>query len=90
MTKYAIVPVEPPVEMRECGSSHWSAFCRDGHDPRKAAATLYCSMLAARPALDADLLAALELARELVREGRSGDAGVLARALLRAAGQEDV
>lgn len=83
MTKYAIVPVEPTDRMmiRACNSIHPDDYEQFGGN--------YRTMLAARPPLDADMQAALELARSLVREGRSGDAGVLARALLRATGQED-
>jgi len=44
--------------------------------------------IAARPPLPADIEAAVEFAEQLVREGRSGDAGVLARALLKACGRE--
>ena len=58
-----------------------------GHS-RRSLADHYMAMLAAAPPPSADIEAALKLANELVREGRSGDAGILARALLKSWGRE--
>ena len=83
MSRLCVVPQEPTENMEAAGLASWD------EDDSTTKLTI-TRAIAARPPLPADIEAALEVAEQLVREGRSGDAGVLARSLLKACGREPI